>query len=247
MNAKTLLLLPAAFALAIPADAYSSFRFGLNLALPLPLYYSAPVYARTPAYQGPTAPAEQVTVAPGPGYVWMSGHWSSVNHAWVWVGGHWEMPPSPSALWVGGHWVRGASGWIWVDGAWSAGTPPAPPQTPATAPNARSPLCAAHRGLRAVHACARGRYDRGADVPYDPPAPVVEYVPPYPYPDAVWIGGYWGWRGSWVLERRPFWPAPVSGSRLGFGGMGARGPWLGLARRTVALGDSRKAAVFRLV
>ena len=29
-----------------------------------------------------------------------------------------------------------------------------------------------------------------------PPAPYYEPVPVAPYPGAVWIGGYWGWRGG---------------------------------------------------
>lgn len=38
-----------------------------------------------------------------------------------------------------------------------------------------------------------------ADVP--PPAPYVEVRPAVPFAGAVWIGGYWGWRGGrhhWV-------------------------------------------------
>ena len=34
-----------------------------------------------------------------------------------------------------------------------------------------------------------------------PPAPYAEVVPVMPYPGAVWVGGYWGWRGGrhqWV-------------------------------------------------
>jgi hypothetical protein len=34
-----------------------------------------------------------------------------------------------------------------------------------------------------------------------PPSPYVEVVPAIPFTGAVWIGGYWGWRGSrhvWV-------------------------------------------------
>ncbi len=37
-----------------------------------------------------------------------------------------------------------------------------------------------------------------------PPAPYVETVPVVPYAGAIWIGGYWGWRGgrhSWVPGR----------------------------------------------
>src|SRR5580658_1957157 len=144
MNYKTLLLLPAAFALGAPAPANAYVGFRLNLAVPLPLYFPAtgyyyptPVYAQTVSYDGaPGSRPEQVTPAPGPGYVWMAGHWNNVSQRWVWVAGHWEMPPSPSAVWVGGHWVQGSSGWVWVDGAWTIGAAAAQAQTPPEAPGA---------------------------------------------------------------------------------------------------------------
>jgi len=44
-----------------------------------------------------------------------------------------------------------------------------------------------------------------------PPAPYVEVVPPIPYAGAIWIGGYWGWRGGrhyWAPGR---WEAPRPG------------------------------------
>jgi len=44
-----------------------------------------------------------------------------------------------------------------------------------------------------------------------PPAPYVEVVPAVPYAGAIWIGGYWGWRGGrhyWVPGR---WEAPRPG------------------------------------
>lgn len=31
-----------------------------------------------------------------------------------------------------------------------------------------------------------------------PPPMLVEVPPPPPYPEAVWIGGYWGWHARWV-------------------------------------------------
>jgi hypothetical protein len=37
-----------------------------------------------------------------------------------------------------------------------------------------------------------------------PPAPYVETLPPPPFAGAVWINGYWGWRGGrhvWVGGR----------------------------------------------
>lgn len=44
-----------------------------------------------------------------------------------------------------------------------------------------------------------------------PPAPYVEIVPAIPFVGAVWIGGYWGWRGGrhdWVGGR---WEQPRNG------------------------------------
>jgi len=48
-----------------------------------------------------------------------------------------------------------------------------------------------------------GGYGDGSEVIVDtpPPAPYAEVVPVMPYPGAVWVGGYWGWRGGrhqWV-------------------------------------------------
>ena len=58
-----------------------------------------------------------------------------------------------------------------------------------------------------AYAPAPGPYAAYAPVP--PPEPLVEVRPAVPYPDAVWIGGYWGYHGgNWALEggywdRRP--------------------------------------------
>jgi WXXGXW repeat (2 copies) len=44
-------------------------------------------------------------------------------------------------------------------------------------------------------------YADDAVVDVAPPAPYVEVRPVLPYAGAVWIGGYWGWRGgrhAWV-------------------------------------------------
>lgn len=49
-------------------------------------------------------------------------------------------------------------------------------------------------------------YGSGPDVVVDtpPPPPQYEAVPPVPYVGAVWIGGFWDWRGGrhvWVPGR----------------------------------------------
>jgi hypothetical protein len=57
-------------------------------------------------------------VAPGRGYVWISGyhHWN--GRAYSWVPGRWSAPPRPRAVWVPGRWVHDRRGWYFVDGRW---------------------------------------------------------------------------------------------------------------------------------
>ena len=54
-------------------------------------------------------------------------------------------------------------------------------------------------------------YEGDVIVDVAPPPPQVEVVPAIPYAGAIWIGGYWGWRGGrhyWVPGR---WEAPRPG------------------------------------
>lgn len=83
-------------------------------------------------------------------------------------------------------------------------------------------LALAVAGLSALSACVVTPVGRSyayvpageviiADV--GPPAPYVEVVPVAPYAGAVWINGYWGWRGGrhyWVGGR-------YEQPRLGYG------------------------------
>ncbi len=45
----------------------------------------------------------------------------------------------------------------------------------------------------------------GVYVPGPPPEPLVDVRPAIPYPDAVWIGGYWGYHGGNWAWRRGYW------------------------------------------
>lgn len=65
----------------------------------------------------PPPPMETVVIAPGPGYVWISGEWVW-NSRWVWVAGHWGYPPYPHAVWVHGYWYQGPHGWYRSTGHW---------------------------------------------------------------------------------------------------------------------------------
>jgi uncharacterized protein YcfJ len=68
--------------------------------------------------QPPPPPAvDTVVVAPGPGYVWISGEWVW-NGGWYWVGGHWGYPPYPHTVWVAGRCWHDDYGWHNERGHW---------------------------------------------------------------------------------------------------------------------------------
>jgi hypothetical protein len=64
----------------------------------------------------PPAPiVETVPVVPGPGYVWVGGHYTWNGNRYVWLGGHY--------IRHGGHWCEGGwrheyRGYRWADGHW---------------------------------------------------------------------------------------------------------------------------------
>jgi hypothetical protein len=68
---------------------------------------------------GPPAPVfEARLVAPGPGYVWVTGYHTWDGGRYVWVPGRWELPPRPRAVWVPARWVHERGGWYFVEGRW---------------------------------------------------------------------------------------------------------------------------------
>ena len=46
------------------------------------------------------------------------------------------------------------------------------------------------------------------EVPYPPPAALVEVVPESPADDAVWVDGHWVWRGRYYVWQRGGWLKP---------------------------------------
>ena len=46
------------------------------------------------------------------------------------------------------------------------------------------------------------------EVPYPPPAGLVEVVPEAPADDAVWVDGHWVWRGRYYVWSRGGWLRP---------------------------------------
>ena len=69
---------------------------------------------------GPPAPiVEARIVQPGPGYVWLPGHYFWNGFEYVWRPGVWVRPPRGRAVWAPGHWVNeGRRGYFWVEGRW---------------------------------------------------------------------------------------------------------------------------------
>jgi WXXGXW repeat (2 copies) len=167
-----------------PLAARAGVDIGVNIGIPGPVGGEIYVRGAPPAEIRESAPA-----APGPGYIWMRGHWSwHQERGWVWVHGRWERPVQPGAVWIEGHWDRRDRGWIWIEGQWQAPAPP-PPVVMSTPPPYSGEVIIADSA---------------------PPPPMVETVYAAPGPDYVWIGGHWGWQGRWVwlagrYERHPHW------------------------------------------
>jgi outer membrane lipoprotein SlyB len=65
----------------------------------------------------PPSPAQTVVVAPGPGYVWVTGEWVW-NNGWGWRAGYWAHPPHGCTVWVGGSYWRDGRGWRYNRGRW---------------------------------------------------------------------------------------------------------------------------------
>jgi hypothetical protein len=127
--------------------------------------------------QPPAPRFESVPFEPGPGFIWIRGHWIWRHERWEWVGGRWERPERPESTWIPGQWVARGSGWVWLEGHYAVlAEPVAPPPG------------------QVVEVVASE----------EPPAPIVEAVPFAPGPDYFWIGGHWHWNHGWVWLRGRF-------------------------------------------
>ncbi|MCG6961713.1 MAG: YXWGXW repeat-containing protein [Acidobacteria bacterium] len=92
----------------------------LILALTVPASWACVSPRRTVLVRVPP-PAARVEVRParpGPGHVWVAGHWRWSGRRYVWASGHWARPPHAGAVWAAGHWARRGGGWLWVAGHW---------------------------------------------------------------------------------------------------------------------------------
>jgi len=66
----------------------------------------------------PPERVEVVEVAPGPGYLWVDGHWNWTGRAYAWEPGRWVVAEGSHHTWARGHWKHNRRGWHWVDGHW---------------------------------------------------------------------------------------------------------------------------------
>jgi hypothetical protein len=68
--------------------------------------------------QAPPLPeVETMTIAPGPGFVWVPGAWSWRSE-WVWDQGHWAHPPQPGAVWVSPRYEARDGKHVFIRGGW---------------------------------------------------------------------------------------------------------------------------------
>jgi hypothetical protein len=157
---------------AAPLALGAGLDIGINIGGPEVVVHSQP----------PPERIETIPVAPGPGYVWIRGHWLWHRERWEWKAGYFERASQPGSMWVSGKWVARGNGWVWVEGHFDV---------PAPAPSYYNST-------------------PGGEVVANetPPAEIVETIPVAPGPDYFWIGGRWSWNGRWTwvhghYERHP--------------------------------------------
>jgi len=87
------MLLVAALLGVVAMSANAGVRFGVCVALPLPVVVSTPVVYATPATPTPVAVLQTIPPCPGVDYVWVPGYWSYGTTGNVWVRGAWHYSP----------------------------------------------------------------------------------------------------------------------------------------------------------
>lgn len=70
------------------------------------------------ARRPPPPRREVVVVAPGPGQVWVAGHWLWRANDFAWQPGVWVRIQPGHRQWVPGQWRHERRGWFWVEGRW---------------------------------------------------------------------------------------------------------------------------------
>ncbi|HYV98675.1 MAG TPA: hypothetical protein VE967_14560 [Gemmatimonadaceae bacterium] len=66
----------------------------------------------------PSLRAEIRVAPPGPGYVWVAGHWGYRGNDYYWIPGAWMRVETGYRRWQPGQWRHDRRGWYWVEGHW---------------------------------------------------------------------------------------------------------------------------------
>ena len=165
-------------------SAFAGVNVGVHLGIGLP----APIIVR----QAPPRRATEVIVAtPGPGYVWVAGHYSWREGNWVWVPGAWVTPPQPGTVWVEGRWDAGTNSWTPEHWEYVQTTTP-PPVVMGPPPPPPGEVI----------------------VQVAPPPPRVEHRVHRPGRDYVWVNGYWAYRRGQYVWMSGHWDRAPRGRRV---------------------------------
>ncbi|MBW8878570.1 MAG: YXWGXW repeat-containing protein [Acidobacteria bacterium] len=91
MNVKKSFALTIALTVLVSALAFSSAASAARVGISLRVNAPPPPLHR-----------EVVVVRPGPGFVWVRGHWDWVGgpRGYVWIPGAWMHPPRSHAVWI---------------------------------------------------------------------------------------------------------------------------------------------------
>ena len=100
---RTIRVLFAFLALAIPAVLFGQVQVSISIGPPA-----------LPVYEQP--------VCPGDGYLWTPGYWAYDESAsdYYWVDGEWVTAPQEGFLWTPGYWARENDGYRFHDGYWGS-------------------------------------------------------------------------------------------------------------------------------
>ncbi len=66
----------------------------------------------------PYAPRYSQPLAPGPGYIWVSGEWVPRHGTYQYRRGYWAPARRGHMNYVEGHWQSRRGGWVWMPGHW---------------------------------------------------------------------------------------------------------------------------------
>jgi len=98
---RTIRVLLAFLALAMPASLFGQVNISVSIGPPALLVFEQPI-------------------CPGDGYLWTPGYWAYDNSVsdYYWVDGEWVMAPEVGYLWTPGYWGWGDRGYRFNEGYW---------------------------------------------------------------------------------------------------------------------------------